>query len=479
MVTQMKILSLNCRGLNDLREMKKLFLWLKDLDIDIICLQETFCTSKLQSIFDSCWKGHVAHSITDSAHSRGVAIMFKYDMNVNILNSHACKDGRKVMVNVRIGNDENNELAIVSVYAPNAQNSRKDFFRQLSTWISKYAANTENVLVAGDFNCCKCTNDREPQTDVNDSSRVALNNFMKYCKLKDMWCECKKDKGFTYFDKRTKTKSRLDYIMMTEKCKVCCKNMSLVKPVKGDHMAILMTATCQDKPKGPGYWKLNGSLLKEEGYRTEIIKVIESTCKEYRELKSKRILWEILKINIKESSINYSKQHKKKISKRECYLQERLDVLEDKINHQDCNMIYKEEHDKITNELREIYDRKVRGSQIRSKARWVEDGERSSKYFMGLEKQRQSNNVINRVKNLHDKIIEDDNEILGEIKSFYDKLYTTTNPNIQEINDYLESIEVSQLSTEDRELCEQDITKSEITGAVENLKENKSPGLDG
>ena len=37
-----------------------------------------------------------------------------------------------------------------------------------------------------------------------------------------------------------------------------------------------------------------------------------------------------------------------------------------------------------------MYEAKARGYQIRSHARWVEEGEKSSGYFLSLEKERQS-----------------------------------------------------------------------------------------
>ena len=48
MAQKICILSYNCRGLNNDSNRKKLFLWLQEQKLDIIMLQETFCTDKLE-----------------------------------------------------------------------------------------------------------------------------------------------------------------------------------------------------------------------------------------------------------------------------------------------------------------------------------------------------------------------------------------------------------------------------------------------
>ena len=85
---QLKILTLNVRGLNDCNERRKLFSWLKDTKPDIKCLQETFCTSKLLPLFNSEWTGKAYHSLSDSSHSRGVAILVSSNLNYEVIDHH-------------------------------------------------------------------------------------------------------------------------------------------------------------------------------------------------------------------------------------------------------------------------------------------------------------------------------------------------------------------------------------------------------
>ena len=45
-------------------------------------------------------------------------------------------------------------------------------------------------------------------------------------------------------------------------------------------------------------------------------------------------------------------------------------------------------------ELDSIYDNISKGAQIKSKAKWITEGERNTSFFLGLEKKHQRNNTL-------------------------------------------------------------------------------------
>ena len=51
----------------------------------------------------------------------------------------------------------------------------------------------------------------------------------------------------------------------------------------------------------------------------------------------------------------------------------------------------------LETQLNELYDKKAKGAQIRSRAKWIDEGEKNTKYFLSLEKTHQSHNVINEL----------------------------------------------------------------------------------
>lgn len=53
---------------------------------------------------------------------------------------------------------------------------------------------------------------------------------------------------------------------------------------------------------------------------------------------------------------------------------------------QNRSNVTKREVEKLNSELEALYDQRVEGIIVRSKARWHEHGEKNSKYFLNLEK---------------------------------------------------------------------------------------------
>ena len=73
--------------------------------------------------------------------------------------------------------------------------------------------------------------------------------------------------------------------------------------------------------------------------------------------------------------------------------------------------------------LKRITEQKVKGAIIRSKARWVEYGEKNTRYFLNLEKRRGEKKNINKLKLNDGTETEDQKVILKEEEKFYRSLY--------------------------------------------------------
>ena len=62
---------------------------------------------------------------------------------------------------------------------------------------------------------------------------------------------------------------------------------------------------------------------------------------------------------------------------------------------------------------------------LRSKAKFIEEGEKNSKYFLKMEKQNYNNKHIKSIINSDGSIINNPKEILEEQANFFQKLYTS------------------------------------------------------
>ena len=80
--------------------------------------------------------------------------------------------------------------------------------------------------------------------------------------------------------------------------------------------------------------------------------------------------------------------------------------------------------EELEDKLNKIYEFETKGLITRSRIRWLEEGERSSKYFCNLENRAWQRKNINRLKDNDDNLITDSSKILKNIHDFYAKLYS-------------------------------------------------------
>ena len=133
----------------------------------------------------------------------------------------------------------------------------------------------------------------------------------------------------------------------------------------------------------------------------------------------------------------------------------------------------------LENNLGSYYNDKAKGHWVRSRTKWIEEGEVNSRYFLGLEKQMQGNNVIRKVK-CNDTFLVNDKDILNETVKFYNNLYSKANVNNRTIESYFKRVRPKvTLNNHEKKFCDAKITKKEFSDIVQSLKRNKSPGLDG
>ena len=116
------------------------------------------------------------------------------------------------------------------------------------------------------------------------------------------------------------------------------------------------------------------------------------------------------------------------------------------------------------NEAKEIlesyYEEKTRGVIIRARARWHEHGERSTKYFLNLEKR---NHVKKHIRKLliSGSITSDPFGILNEQKRFYHSLYKSnvTDEDRENGNEFLNNLNIPRLSEENNLVREKYLLK--------------------
>ena len=82
---------------------------------------------------------------------------------------------------------------------------------------------------------------------------------------------------------------------------------------------ITLSLSLHSNPRGKGFWKLNTSLLAEARYFEEIRAAIQETVKDYENDVSVNpaLIWEMVKLKVREKSISYAASKKSATKKKE------------------------------------------------------------------------------------------------------------------------------------------------------------------
>ena len=141
--------------------------------------------------------------------------------------------------------------------------------------------------------------------------------------------------------------------------------------------------------RGPRTWKFNNTLLEDEDYIDLISLIYPWTLEKYKDVESKQLLWELIKMELRAKTMNYSKKKTPEVKKRKIVLQHNLDELDYKIcNEADLNPHILDQYEAEKNELDSLYEWKGKETSFRSNVnnKRIEEGEKPAKYFFNLEK---------------------------------------------------------------------------------------------
>ena len=120
--------------------------------------------------------------------------------------------------------------------------------------------------------------------------------------------------------------------------------------------------------RGPGFWKFNNSLLTDHDYVDLITKKIPEFAFKYHELDDRGIFWEMIKMEIRATTITYTKRKARQKRDEEKCLLARFYQLQQQLRANFDETI-KSEMERVKRKLAKIISIKTRGTMVRSKAR--------------------------------------------------------------------------------------------------------------
>ena len=294
-----------------------------------------------------------------------------------------CQD-RLVIVSVQYGNYN---LMIANVYAPNEATEKFRFFGTLQNILNKVS--TSDLLVFGDFNCVMSN-----KLDIisgRPHGRVEVNTFnetMNSLNLHDVWRTFNGDeKEYTWNRFNPFIARRLDYCFVTDSILAHCVSCEHFSVPNTDHKCVVVELNNSDFVRGPGYWRFNNSYLKHPIFVKGMNALLDEITNENDDLSENCTdKWELCKVEIRDFCIEYVKSLACNRRNEILTLQTQLKKLEQQIRTDaDNKEIYKNILD-TKRKLELINIEKARGSQVRARTKWIEEGEKNTKYFCSLEK---------------------------------------------------------------------------------------------
>ena len=320
--------------------------------------------------------------------------------------------------------------------------------------------------------------DRQGTVSNNNKSATSLQTKMENLKLVDTYHFIHQNKpGYTWHAKNRQAFSRLDYILLSDYTVQFIDQIKVLPSFKSDHSILILKLTICTFNRGPGYWKLNTSLLHNRDYLEKInryvgIELGTNTASTYSER------WELFKLGLVNTSFQYSVNHKKSNKQKILLLEHKMTQLQEElygtnpVHFKDTN----EQLYKVKQELEILNSESTRGAILRSRARWATLGEAPTKYFLNLEKANYCGKTLYRLKTNDGSMVTEERQILKEIHKYYKKLYTS---NTHITGDYLKDLNVLKIDNNMRDKLEKPISVEELSKALYDMPNNKCLGTDG
>ena len=161
------------------------------------------------------------------------------------------------------------------------------------------------------------------------------------------------------------------------------KNTDVLASPLTDHLPITFLY-CKNE-ETDAFRNLRTAWLKTKNMFTIWKKIISDTLNELsnENILDDQVKWKYLKYHIRKYTINFSKKLAKNTNKKITDLKAKLKHFEKHYENYVDNIDYKV----FRQQLDAIYEEKAKGIKIRSKCNWYELGEKSTKFFLNLEKQ--------------------------------------------------------------------------------------------
>ena len=352
---------------------------------------------------------------------------------------------------------------------------KKDILKVLDNFNGIHKIDNNNIIL-GDFNFADKDIDKGKKMDNKDKMIYPhWERFKSQNSLVDPYrMQYPKKKIYSYV--APTGKSRGDRVYLSEDNVKNIANLNYINTPFNSAHKIMTFDLKEQQDIGPGYWKMNSSVLKDESYRKEIEKAVQGIHE--LSIHNPTDWWDLFVIVVRGVTKNYTKQKAKIKNGFKTFILSKLQDLET-VHYDDMTAMQKEQYLYYKEKYKEIIEKEIQGHQIRTRGHpTYELNEPDINFYSKLEKRSAQRNIITELEDENEQIQTDNDELIKIAEEYYTKLYTPSKVDIIKQQQMLKNID-KKISTADRRKLDAPITEEELQNAVRQLHDNKSPGLDG
>ena len=311
-MTSLRIQSLNIRGGRNLGKRLAIFNYLKRYNADFIFLQECHVLPEDLQLWKADWGVGNIYVNPLSSRSAGQAILTKD--RIEVLEHKIIIEGRMHILKIKVLEII---ISLVNIYGPNHESERGPFIVKLQDVLNTYDFG-DHIIIGGDFNLVlndkldKMSRKENLQKKKPSESQNRLKNIIENYNLVDIWRDKNNEKRmYTWSQPNPLVRCRLDYFLTSSNMVRHVKNVKILPSIKTDHNIIDLTFKVDGPKRGPGFWKLNTTILQEESYIFEMKSLIEKVWENTSDIENLNTRYDWLKYNIRKFTIEYCKQRAK------------------------------------------------------------------------------------------------------------------------------------------------------------------------
>ena len=188
--------------------------------------------------------------------------------------------------------------------------------------------------------------------------------------------------------------------------------------------------------------------------------------------------WETLILNMRTTTVSFA------IHKKKCNNVEKQNILK-KIKELEETVQDIPNQERVVNleaaneRLEQIRKNKIEGIMIRSRAKWQEQGERSTAYFLSLEKRAYSDKLIGSLEDGEGGLITSQDQIIRKLVDYYAEMFKKRPMNLSLTDQFIGEVNIKQISNNDKTFLSTSLTLADIEEALKKMSKNRNPGSDG